>query len=318
MRDGFGREVRYLRVSLTDLCNLRCRYCMPAEGVPKKRHNEMLTEEETLRAVRTAASLGVTKVRLTGGEPLVKRNLLSICRGITAIPEIETLALTTNGALLTRELAENLRTAGVSRINISLDTLDAEKYRSITRMGDLADALRGVENALAAGFPRVKLNAVLIGGFNDDEIGALAALTMRLPLDVRFIELMPMHGCQGFDEAAFVPCSRVLEALPEAVPEAPDGSVARLYRLPGATGRLGLISPLSDHFCARCDRLRLTADGCLKPCLHAAAEYRIKGLSDEEMRAVMERAILAKPRWHGVLSAEHRSETLRDMNEIGG
>ena len=317
MKDSYQREIDYLRISLTDLCNLRCRYCMPEEGVEKKRHCEMLTEDEIIAAVRAAASLGVTKVRVTGGEPLVKKNLLSICSRIAAVPGVRTLCITTNGTLLS-ELAVPLRDAGVSRINISLDTLQPDKYRHITRCGSFADAWRGVEAALAAGFEKVKLNTVLIGGFNDDEIGALAALTQRYPLDVRFIELMPMNGNREFGPQAFLPCAKVLEALPDAAPAAQDGGVARLYRLPGAKGSIGLISPLSSHFCAACNRLRLTADGKLKPCLHSSEEYTVKGLPYETVCAQMRTAILQKPQWHGTLSPEARSRTARNMNEIGG
>jgi cyclic pyranopterin phosphate synthase len=168
MRDGFGREITYLRISVTELCNLRCRYCMPAEGVCKRRHEEMLNQEEMLRAVRVAAELGIRKLRITGGEPLVKRNILDICERAASTPGIEEICLTTNGIMLPG-LAKPLRAAGVSRLNVSLDTLDARKYAWMTRVGVLDDALKGVEAALEAGFERVKLNAVLIGGWNDDE-----------------------------------------------------------------------------------------------------------------------------------------------------
>ena len=316
MRDSFGREITYLRLSVTELCDLRCRYCMPEEGVCKLRHEELLSEEEMLRAVRAAAALGITKVRITGGEPLTKPNILSICRGVAATPGIREVSLTTNGLRLP-ELAARLREAGVRRVNISLDTLDPERYAYITRRGKLADALRGIEAALTAGFERVKLNAVLIGGFNDGEIPALAELTRRWPVDVRFIELMPMPGETAFGPESYLPVSRVLEALPALRPECEDG-VARLYRLPGGQGRVGLISPLSQHFCAACNRLRLTADGKLKPCLHSAEEIGIKGMSEEEMREAMAEAIRRKPRCHGELSAARRSQAARNMNQIGG
>ncbi len=316
MRDSFGREITYLRLSVTELCDLRCRYCMPEEGVCKLRHEELLSEEEMLRAVRAAAALGITKVRITGGEPLTKPNILSICRGVAATPGIREVSLTTNGLRLP-ELAVRLREAGVRRVNISLDTLDPERYAYITRRGKLADALRGIEAALTAGFEQVKLNAVLIGGFNDGEIPALAELTRRWPVDVRFIELMPMPGETAFGPESYLPVSRVLEALPALRPEREDG-VARLYRLPGGQGRVGLISPLSQHFCASCNRLRLTADGKLKPCLHSAEEIGIKGMSEDEMREAMAEAIRRKPRCHGELSAARRSQAARNMNQIGG
>lgn len=316
MTDRYGRAVTYLRLSVTELCNLRCRYCMPEEGLRKRAHGDMLTEEEMVTAVEAAASLGVTKLRVTGGEPLVKRNILSICEHCGAVEGIRELCLTTNGTLLP-PLAEPLRAAGVSRVNISLDTLDPAKYAAVTRRGTLEEALAGIESALNAGFRRVKLNAVLMGGFNDDEIPALADLTRRWPVDVRFIELMPMYA-GGFGPGAFLPAETVLAALPELEPHPADGGVARLFRLPGAQGDVGLISPVSDHFCAACTRLRLTADGRIKPCLHSCQEYSVKGMGFAEMREQFRRAILAKPACHGALSSGEISGAGRDMNQIGG
>ena len=317
MIDRFGREINYMRVSVTDKCNLRCRYCMPADGVCKKSHAEMLTEEEMITAVQAAASLGVKKIRITGGEPLVKRNILSICRRTTQVPGIEDIGITTNGVLLP-ELAAELKAAGVRRVNFSLDTLNPEKYAHITRIGELKNALAGLEAALAAGFEKIKINAVLIGGFNDDEIADLAGLTLKYPVDMRFIEMMPMYDSGDFDEASFIPASRVLEALPEAVPAEQDGGVAKLYRLPGALGNVGLIRPVSAHFCNECNRIRLTADGKIKNCLHSADEYSIKGLGLDGMTEVLKQAIWNKPEWHGVLSHDHRSHAGRNMNQIGG
>ena len=185
MIDRYGRDIYYLRLSVTELCNLRCRYCMPAEGVCKLRHEKMLTEDEIVRAVRAAASLGMYKVRITGGEPLVKPNILSICHRVAEVEGVTETVLTTNATRLAPS-ARPLREAGIRRVNISLDTLNAEKYAFMTRGGVLADAVRGIEAALEAGFEKVKINAVLIGGFNDDEIPALAALTRRWPVDMRF------------------------------------------------------------------------------------------------------------------------------------
>ena len=317
MLDAYGRKITYLRLSVTELCNLRCRYCMPEDGVCKKRHEEMLTEEEMLCAVKAAASLGVTKLRITGGEPLVKRNILSICRRTAAVEGIGEVCLTTNGLLLP-QLAQPLREAGVRRVNLSLDTLDEKKYTYITRRGSLRQALDGLEAALDAGFERVKINTVLIGGFNDDEIPALARLTQQYPVDVRFIELMPMYDSGDFGPRAYLPGSVVTELLPELKPQ-PDGDgVAKLYRLPGALGNVGIISPISAHFCGACNRIRLTADGKLKPCLHSTLEYSVKGLDFAGMQALLRQVILEKPRWHGELSVDHRSQAGRNMNEIGG
>ena len=317
MIDQYGRNITYLRMSVTELCNLRCRYCMPEEGVCKRNHEEMLTEDEMISAVEAAASLGITKLRITGGEPLVKKNIVSICRRAAAVEGIKEVCLTTNGLLLP-QLAKSLKEAGVKRLNLSLDTLDPEKYAYITRVGKL-DAFRaGLDAALEAGFEKIKLNAVLIGGFNDDDIVSLAELTKQYPLDMRFIEMMPMYDSGDFGPEAFIPGSRVLEQLPEAEEVSPDGGVAHLYRLPGGQGCVGLINPVNAHFCGECNRIRLTADGKLKPCLHAPDEYNLKGLDREGMLAVMQQAIWNKPVWHGELSAENRSQAGRNMNQIGG
>lgn len=317
MIDKFGRNITYLRISVTELCNLRCRYCMPEDGVCKKDHSSMLTEEEILTAVEAAAALGITKLRGTGGEPLVKRNILSICRNVAAVEGIQEVCITTNGTLLP-QLAKPLKDAGVKRINLSLDTLNPEKYTHITRIGTLDQALAGLDAALNAGFEKIKINAVLIGSFNDDEIGDLAELTRRYPVDMRFIEMMPMYDSGDFDASAFIPYTRVLERLPELTPAAQDGGVAKLYRLPGAMGNIGLISPVSAHFCAECNRIRITADGKVKPCLHSGDEYSLKGRDFSGMKQVLETAIWGKPAWHGDLDAIHRSKAGRNMNQIGG
>lgn len=317
MIDQFGRNITYLRLSVTELCNLRCRYCMPAEGVCKKSHADMLTEDEMILAVEAAASLGITKLRITGGEPLVKKNILSICRRAAAVPGIKEVCLTTNGILLP-QLAKPLREAGVRRLNLSLDTLNPDKYAYITRIGRIEDFWRGFHAALDAGFDKIKLNAVLVGGFNDDEIVPLAELTKQYPVDMRFIEMMPMCDSARFGPDAYIPFTRALEALPEAQPVPKDSGVAKLYRLPGAKGNIGLISPVSAHFCGDCNRIRLTADGKVKPCLHSNAEYPLKGLDSEGMRVQLEKAIWGKPKWHGDLDAVHHSGAGRNMNQIGG
>ena len=317
MKDCFDREITYLRLSVTELCNLRCRYCMPAEGICKRSHDEMLTQEEMLLALRVAAELGVRKLRITGGEPLIKRNILGICEGAAQIPGIEEICLTTNGILLPC-LAKPLKRAGVSRLNISLDTLDDRKYAWMTRVDALGMALKGIEAALEAGFESTKLNAVLIGGWNDDEIRPLAELSVRWPVDVRFIELMPMADKAPFGPEAFIPCSRVLQILPELVPSDRGDGVARMYRLPNAQGGIGLISPLSAQFCASCNRLRLTADGRVKPCLHSPLEFPVKGLDAEGIRRQFLAACAAKPERHTQLSYAQRSSANRSMNRIGG
>ncbi len=317
MIDTYGRKITYLRLSVTELCNLRCRYCMPEDGVCKKRHEEMLTQEEMITAVRAAAALGIYKLRITGGEPLVKSNIVELCRQAAAVDGIHEVCLTTNGILLPK-LAAPLHEAGVSRLNISLDTLDAEKYRYITRIGSLSDVTAGIEAALDAGYDKIKINTVLIGGFNDGEIPALAELSRRYPIDVRFIELMPMYDSGDFGPDAFIPFTVVTDLLPELYPVPADGGVAKLYRLPGAQGNIGLISPVSAHFCSACNRIRITADGKIKPCLHSSDEISIKGMDFDGMLSTVRSAILSKPEWHGKLSYSERSHAARNMNQIGG
>ncbi|MBR2880295.1 MAG: radical SAM protein, partial [Oscillospiraceae bacterium] len=203
MIDNFGREIRYLRLSVTERCNLRCRYCMPEDGVFKKRHEDMLSEDEMIMVVEAASRLGINKLRITGGEPLVKKNIVSICQRASAVKGIDEVCITTNGTLLP-EMAAELKAAGVNRVNISLDTLSGEKYAYMSRRGKLDSALKGIEAAIDVGFEKVKINTVLIGGFNDDEISSLAELTVRYPLDLRFIELMPMYDGGDFDEKSYV------------------------------------------------------------------------------------------------------------------
>ena len=317
MRDTFEREITYLRISLTDRCNLRCTYCMPPEGVRKREHRDILSLEEIEEIAGEAVALGVQKIRLTGGEPLVRRGVADLCRRLRELPGLEELALTTNGVLLPG-LAAELKAAGVDRVNISLDTLDPEKYRRITRTGALEDALAGIRAARDVGLTPLKLNCVLIGGFNDGEIPALAALTREEPVEVRFIELMPIGTAAGFGPEAYLPCEAVLRRLPqlERLPE--DGGVAARYRLPGAAGTIGLIRPVSRCFCSRCNRIRLTADGQLKPCLHSREEIPIRGLHGEALRCRLRQAVLHKPERHGGLSARTLSQAGRDMNQIGG
>lgn len=314
MTDTFGRTVDYLRLSVTDLCNYRCQYCMPEEGVRKRRHEDILSVEECVEVVRAAAKCGVTKVRLTGGEPLVRRGILDICRGIAALPEIKELCLTTNGALLP-QLAKPLREAGVDRLNISLDTLRPDRFAAMTRTGSLDQALAGLAAAGEAGFTDLKLNAVLIGGFNDDEVGDFLDLTRDKPWELRFIELMPMGPCAGWEKSRFLSSADVLARFPELEPIESQG-VALRYRLPGARGTVGFISPLSHTFCAQCRRLRVTADGKLKSCLHSREEISLKGLRGPGLEEAIRQGILRKPQEHHL--TERPSDTPRNMNQIGG
>lgn len=314
MTDDYGRNIRYLRLSVTDLCQLRCVYCMPEQGVDKLGHGRIMMVEECVELCRACAQLGIDKIRITGGEPLVRRGIIDICRGIGEIDGIKELCLTTNGLLLpgcARELAE----AGVSRLNVSLDTLNAEKYRRITRVGELSGALAGLE-AAEKYFKNTKINCVLMGGVNDDEIPALVGLTRERAIDLRFIELMPIGECAGWERARFIGGDAVLAAVPELTPCGSSG-VSRMYRVPGWAGRVGLISPMSHKFCADCNRIRVTADGKLKPCLHSAEEIPLRGLHGEALLEAIARAIRAKPVSH-VMSETGHSDSRRGMSGIGG
>ena len=318
MTDGYGRKIEYLRMSVTDACNLRCAYCMPEEGMRVCPCKSAMSADEFAEIASAAAELGVNKLRITGGEPLLRGDIVELARELGKIEGIEDISMTTN-ATLRAPMAEDLYKGGIHRINISLDTLDAKKYEDMTRGGQLSDALEGLRAAMYAGMRPVKLNAVLIGGFNDTEIETLAELTQAYPVELRFIELMPIGHTSCFPKSAYIPDSVVLQKLPglEPVESAPH-SVARLYKLPHAQGRIGLISPLSNHFCAECNRLRLTADGCLKPCLHSAEEIPVRGLHGEELKAAILTAVSHKPKMHVELSATERSQSQRSMYRIGG
>ena len=313
MLDACGRTITYLRISVTDRCNYRCRYCMPAEGVEKRAHEDVCSLEELCAIAEAAVACGVRKIRVTGGEPLLRRGIVEFCRMLKAIDGVEELCLTTNGSLLPA-LAAPLRGAGVDRLNISLDTLRPERFRAITRLGTLADVLRGIEAAQAAGFECLKLNCVLLGGINDDEVSDFVELTRERPWQVRFIEQMPMGVCA--DWGSYLPARTVLEKCP-ALEKADNDGVASLYRLPGARGTVGLITPLSHDFCGACSRIRVTADGRLKPCLHSDAEIALRGLTGAALEQAIRQGILAKPARHH-LNAEGVTQTHRTMNEIGG
>ncbi len=315
MKDRYGRTIKYLRLSVTDLCNCRCVYCMGENGVPRLPHSAILSFEEIEEIVRAAVSLGVTKVRLTGGEPLVRRGIDELVRRLRGIEGVEELAMTTNGTRLA-EYAARLKSAGLDRLNVSLDTLDPEKFRRITRIGELRDTLDGLDAARRAGFERIKLNTVLMGGVNDDEIAEIAALAKDGAFDVRFIELMPIGECTDWDRRRFLPAERVLEYMPKGE-RVPSDGVAELWRPAGFRGTVGLIRPLSHRFCADCDRIRVTADGCLKPCLHSAREIPLRGKHGEALVRTIAEGMQTKPREHHMTDG-HASESRRGMNRIGG
>jgi len=313
MTDRYGRTIRYLRLSVTDLCSYRCVYCMAEEGVEKRRHGDVLSIEELAEIGAAAVRCGVDKIRLTGGEPLVRRGILTLCERLRALPGLRELTVTTNGAAL-GAMAAALRAAGVDRLNVSLDTLRPERFRAVTRRGELDDVLRGLDAADAAGFTGTKLNVVLLGGVNDDEIADFVALTRDGSRSVRFIELMPMGVCAGFPRERFLSADAVLAAVPELERVGGDG-VAELYRAPGHRGTVGLIRPVSRCFCAACDRIRVTADGRLKPCLHSAEELPLRGLHGAALEDAIRAGAAAKPERHHLAQG---SGTPRGMFEIGG
>ena len=319
MKDGFNREIDYLRISVTDLCNLRCTYCMPAAGVAKKEHSEIISIDFIEEVVRTCADLGFRKVRLTGGEPLVRRGITEICRRISNVPGIDELCMTTNGILL-KEYSAKIKEAGVDRLNISLDTFDDDKYRKLSRCTEDEHPVRtvfeGIEAARKAGFTNIKINTVLMGGINDDEIGKFVELTKDEDIQVRFIELMPIGEAKEWDESCFITNETVLEKCPDLEPCGESG-VAHVYKVPGYKGTVGLISPVSSHFCSYCNRLRLTADGRLKACLHSGKETYIMGLSGDELKEAIVKEIANKPKGYD-LSVVNPSSAKRNMNRIGG
>lgn len=320
MHDTCGRKIDYLRISITDLCNLRCKYCIPEKGVSLKQHDDILSFEEIERIVREAAGLGVTKIRITGGEPLVRRGIADLIRMVAAVPGIRDIGLTTNGILLA-PMAAQLKEAGLHRVNISLDSLDPDKYREITRGGDLKQVMAGIQAAREVGLTPIKINAVLIGGFNDSEIEAFVELTRKEPVDIRFIELMPIGEASTWSSEHFISNDTVLKRVPALVPEAvrDEKSPARYYTLPGALGRVGLINPISSHFCASCNRLRLTADGKLKPCLNTDAEINLHDVLGRGgcLAEQIQEAIRLKPQHHDILES-HFKPVSRNMHQIGG
>lgn len=314
MQDQYQRTIDYLRLSVTDLCNYRCKYCMPQKDGCKRFRGRTLEVKEYIEIGEAAIRCGVKKIRITGGEPLVRAGLLDICQGLRSVQGLEELCLTTNGSLLLN-FASSLRDAGVDRINISLDTLRRDRFAELTRLGCLEDVMLGIEAAEKAGFRDLKLNTVLIGGFNDDEIEDFLNLTKDHSWEVRFIELMPMGPCASWETSCFLSGETVLKQMPALQPIMSRG-VARRYRLPGALGTVGLISPLSHDFCGECRRIRVTADGRLKGCLHSREEIALWGLHGKALEEEIRKGIMQKPRSHHL--TKRPSDTPRTMNQIGG
>ena len=319
MRDSHGRNINYLRISVTDRCNLRCRYCMPEHGIISKSHEDILRFEEILKIVKIAETLGINKVRYTGGEPLVMKDIDKLIYETSKLPGIDDIAITTNGILLS-DMASDLKKAGLKRVNISLDTLNAEKFKSITRIGNLENVLKSIEKCLTLGLKPVKINTVLMRGFNDTEFEDFLNLTRELPIEVRFIELMPIGEGIKIYEKSKLSFAEMLNQKPELIEiETPKSSTAQLYKLEGAKGKIGFISPLSCKFCADCNKIRLTSTGTIKPCLHSKEEINIKQyLNNEEMLTnVLKQAIFNKPLEHH-LEEEKVSRSEKMMYQIGG
>jgi cyclic pyranopterin phosphate synthase len=325
-RDDFGRAISYLRVSVTDRCNLRCVYCMPAEGVPKVAHTDLLRYEEIALVVRAAAQLGITKVRLTGGEPLARLGLAEFVGMVAAIPGIDDISMTTNATLLARYAAA-LAEAGLHRVNISLDTLRADRFAQITRRGRLEDVYAGIEAAQAARLEPIKFNMVVVRGLNDDEVGDMARRTLSHGWHVRFIELMPIGANVDWagDGVVTIPDiqARIEAEVGTLAPvHGPTGNgPARYYQLANARGTVGFISALSNHFCSTCNRLRLTADGRLRPCLMSDEEIDLRdvlrsGAGVDGIKGLLAEAIRHKPERHHL--AEAVLARARTMAEIGG
>lgn len=315
MKDLFNREIDYLRISVTDLCNLRCVYCMPEKGVEKIEHEKIISPERIQEIVKASVTLGIKKIRLTGGEPLVRKGLLDIVKLIREIPEIEEICLTTNGTTL-KEMAKPLFDAGVNRLNISLDTLDENKYKRITRNGNLSDVLAGIKEAQKVGFKNIKINCVLIGGFNDDEIEKFAAFAEKYSVIARFIELMPIGESVNFEKENFISNNIVFSHITN-LKKVKDDGVSLLYRIGESNGYIGLISPLSNMFCKYCSRIRLTSDGKIKPCLHSKEEIDLNGLHNKELIEAIKKSIFAKPEKH-YLNELGKSSSLRGMDKVGG
>ena len=326
MIDRYGRRLNYLRVSITDRCNLRCVYCMPPDGIEKVAHAQVLTYEELIRLARIMVGLGVEKIRLTGGEPLVRHDVYRFLDDLSAIDGLTDVSLTTNGVFLEDNL-DRIRRAGVTRLNLSLDTLDRSKFKRITGFDAYDRVWDGLQSALRMGFAPIKINVVVIRGLNDDEVPDLARLSLEAPVHVRFIEYMPTDITPENLSLGHVPTGELKERLAVLgplirVPRDANGGPAERFRIEGAPGEIGFISALTNHFCPTCNRLRLKATGHLRPCLLSDMEFDLKtplraGASDEEMARLIREAAHSKPHAHHLLSEEHVSLSGR-MSSIGG
>ncbi len=324
--DSYNRHINYLRISVTDRCNLRCIYCMPSGGVDLLNHAEILTFEEIIRISRVAAETGISKIRITGGEPLVRKGISELITSLGNIPNIKELSMTTNGILLHKHAA-SLKKAGLERINISLDTLKPAKYKEITRIGDINEFLSGLKKAQEVGFYPIKINVVVMRGVNDDEITTFAKLTIAKPFHVRFIEFMPIDVNSSWKKTCFISNKDIKKRIEgfgtlHPVAQTSKAGPAEMFQLDGARGKIGFISALSNHFCSSCNRLRLTADGKLRTCLFSDNEIDLKtpirqGIDDRGLADIITHAILSKPLKHVAMEPSFK-KCLRGMSAIGG
>jgi cyclic pyranopterin phosphate synthase len=324
--DDYNRKINYLRLSVTDRCNLRCRYCMPEEGVEMIEHGDLLTYEEINKVIEVFARNGISKVRLTGGEPLVRRGVVDLVKGIAKIEGIKDLSLTTNGVLL-KEYVKALAAAGLRRVNVSLDTLRPDRFAYITRRDKFKEVWEGIETALAHRLSPVKLNVVVIKGFNDDEIKDFARLSLTYPLHIRFIEFMPLGQANIWNGEGVISSAQIMEeiaAIGELLPRGPEANdgPAKRYYLRGSAGEIGFISPISSHFCAQCNRLRLTPDGKIRTCLFSDEEIDLRGVlraagHEEKIEDVLYQALQAKPEGHRIGDLRFK-KCQRGMHAIGG
>lgn len=327
MYDPYGRKIDYLRISVTDRCNLRCFYCMPSEGVTPVKHKDLLTYEEIIRIVGVAAPLGIKKVRLTGGEPLSRKNIPFLIASLRNIEGIENITLTTTGILLER-YADELARAGLDRVNVSLDSLRPERYAEITRGGSLDVVMRGIERAEKAGLRPVRINMVPIRGLNDDEIEDFARITLKKTYQVRFIEFMPIGSKELWSPERYIPINEIksrVERIGTLTPvKLRKSGPARYSRFSDATGVVGFINAVTHQFCNECNRLRLTADGKLRPCLFSETEVDLKtplrsGATDSEIERLITLAIEVKPAEHNISCRDSSSfMKLKPMSKIGG
>lgn len=327
LEDNQKRRINYLRLSVTDRCNLRCQYCMPEQGVPSLDHRDILTYEELLRLARVALALGVSKIRVTGGEPLVRKGIVDFIARLAELPGLDDLGLTTNGIRLA-DYAPALKAAGLHRVNVSLDTLREDRFRSITRRGDLAAVCRGLTTAESAGLLPIKINTVIMRDVNIDEVPDFARLTLEHPFTVRFIEFMPVGTGNGWDRSRLVPGDEILRIirsrypLQPVAPDSPHSSAVRMFTITGSAGKIGLISPLSSHFCRMCNRIRITPDGRLKTCLFNDMDIDLRtrmrqGIDDAQLTDIIRDTVSGKPSGHNFSPSGYR-KCNANMSQIGG